>query len=138
MAETSLGFVLAQLRTLPDLRCEPVVRDVTVISSAGVRFGLVAGGRLFFRVGTDTITRYLAREMEPFRLESPADRARLPHLRGYWSVPPEVITDERALVAWAKSALDAVRREPARQRSRGRPFAPARKRRGGGPSSSAE
>jgi TfoX/Sxy family transcriptional regulator of competence genes len=45
-------------------------------------------------------------------------------LRGYWQVPPDVLSDPQSLCAWALRAIDAVRRYGNRRRT------PLRRRRG--------
>lgn len=82
-----------------------------------VPVGVVFGGALFLKAGPETVTRYIARGMRPFR---PGPRQ---PLRGYWRVPIEVLAEPQQLRAWADAALDAARRFGRRRR------APRRRRR---------
>ena len=84
-------------------------------AAADVPVGLVCRGAAYLKAGPDTVTKYIARGMWPYR----GDDVRQP-LRGYWRVPPDVLADERLLAEWAERAVDAARqfgRRPARSRA---------------------
>ena len=77
--------------------------------------GLICRGAAYLKAGPDTVTKYIARGMWPYR----SDDVRQP-LRGYWRVPPDVLADERLLAEWAERAVDAARqfgKRPARRRA---------------------
>ena len=69
-----------------------------------VPIALVHRGAVFFKVGPESVTRYIACGMRPFR---PGPRQAL---RGYWRVPVEVLADATALCDWAAAATDATLR----------------------------
>ena len=59
-------------------------------SGTDAPFGFVLRAEAYFKAGPDTVTKFIARGMSPYR---PAD-VRQP-LRGYWRVPPDVLGDEQ-------------------------------------------
>lgn len=91
--------------------------------------GLVSRGAAFLKAGPDSVTRYIAQGMWPYR----GNDVRQP-LRGYWRVPPDVLEDEPLLADWAARAIDAARqfgRRPARRRAPVTPtLRPKRRKRG--------
>jgi TfoX/Sxy family transcriptional regulator of competence genes len=80
-----------------------------------VPVGLVSHGVTYLKAGPDTVTKYIARGMWPYR----GGEVRQP-LRGYWRVPPDVLADGTLLAEWAARAVDAARQfgsRPARRRA---------------------
>ena len=75
---------------------------------------LVYRWEVYLKAGPDTVTRFIAAGMRPFR---PGPRQ---PLRGYWRVPPDVLADAPTWCAWAAEAADAAlrfgRRRPAPRR----------------------
>jgi DNA transformation protein len=68
-------------------------------------FGLVNDGRLYFRTDDASRPAYLARGMQPFQPNRrPIGPRTVP--RNY-QVPPEIISDPEALLAWAIRATQA-------------------------------
>lgn len=61
-------------------------------------FGIVHRARLYFRVSDRTRALYEDCGMEPFR---PGKGAAM---KTYYEVPPEVIEDQREVIAWAREA----------------------------------
>ncbi len=64
-------------------------------------FALIGDGRLYFKVDGDSVGDYEARGIGPFR---PNERQ---VLRSYYEVPPDVLDDPEALLAWAAEAVRA-------------------------------
>ncbi len=62
-------------------------------------FGIVSGGRLYFKTNTATRGRYEALGMRPFR---PNPRQTL---QCYYEVPADVFDDATELERWARDAL---------------------------------
>ena len=81
-------------------------------------FGVVWMGQVYLKAGPETVTRYVAWSMRPYR---PGPRQTL---RGYWTVPAEVLADADSLVDWATRAV-----QDARQWGRLRRKHPRRRRR---------
>lgn len=67
----------------------------------GEFFGILHGGRLYFRTSDASRPAYIGRGMLPFR---PNARQTL---TSYYEVPPEVLEDGNELLAWARTALAA-------------------------------
>lgn len=61
-------------------------------------FGLISGGRLYFKTNAQSREKYLLRGMEVFQ---PNDRQKL---KNYFEVPADVIEDRMTLTEWAKEA----------------------------------
>ena len=97
-------FVLEQLEGLGETRALAMFGGWGLYCDE-VFFGIVAGGRLYFRTSEGTRVRYEALGMQPFR---PNPRQRL---RAYYEVPADVLDDPAELERWAQ---DAVRCAPGR------------------------
>jgi DNA transformation protein and related proteins len=67
-----------------------------------VIFGIVFGGRLYFKVDDQSKGDYVTRGMPPFR---PNERQTL---KSYYEVPPDVLDDREALLSWAREAIRAA------------------------------
>ena len=65
----------------------------------GEFFGILHGGRLYFRTDEAGRPAYVKRGMQPFR---PNTRQTL---AAYYEVPPEILEDGPELLAWARRAL---------------------------------
>jgi DNA transformation protein len=73
----------------------------------GAFFGLINGGRLYFRTDDDSRPGYLDRGMAAFQ---PPSRPRGPKtVDRNFEVPPDVLADERLLKRWAERAARAAR-----------------------------
>lgn len=68
---------------------------------AGTIFGIVYEDRVYLKVTDETRPRYEDEGMDPFT-PRPGQT-----MRSYHEVPPEVLEDRDALVAWAKEAIQA-------------------------------
>jgi len=75
----------------------------------GVFFGLVADGRLFFRVDDESRGEYESAGSEPF--QPFPDK---PSMRTYFEVPERVQGDRRAMKTWTLRALKAARERDAK------------------------
>lgn len=73
-------------------------------------FGLVDDGRLFFRVGPDTVAAYVERGARPFEPWPGHVMA------GYYEVPSSVLEDAEQAVEWARTAW-SLPRKPSRKRA---------------------
>lgn len=64
-----------------------------------VFFGILYRGRLYFKTDEASRVNYVAHGMQPFRPNAKQT------LKNYYEVPPEIVDDPDALVAWAREAI---------------------------------
>jgi DNA transformation protein len=100
-------FVLGQLRGVKRLGCRAMFGAHGLFRGPRL-FGIVSGGRVYFRTGEATAGAYALRGMEPFRADAPGP------LRNYLRVPPEVLEDPERLRAWANEAAEVGAADGAR------------------------
>ncbi len=107
-------YALEQLRGVGDVDCRPMFGGHGLYygphDRGGVFFGIVSGGRLYFKTDAATRPEYERRGMEPFRPNAKQT------LISYYEVPAEVIEDGEQLAAWG---LRAVECQPPNRRRRG-------------------
>lgn len=63
-----------------------------------VFFGILYKGRLYFRTDDTSRQAYVDRGMQPFQPNMKQT------LKNYYEIPPEIVEDREALVAWAREA----------------------------------
>jgi len=104
-------FVLEQLGGLRPVTCQAMFGGHGLYLE-DVFFGIIAGGRLYFKTDETTRARYAELGMEPFR-PSPKQT-----LSSYWEVPLDVLEDAAELCRWARTAVacDPSKMSPARRR----------------------
>ena len=115
-------FLLEQLASLGRVRARRMFGGVGLWLDETF-FGLIAGaaGTVYFKVDEGNRAAYEAAGAAPFRPF--ADKA---YAMSYWQVPAEVLDDADELVAWARAAVAAARRNRvAARRPRKKP-APSR------------
>jgi DNA transformation protein len=98
-------FVMDQLSALPELRMKAMFGGHGLYQGSHF-FGILMGGRLYFKTDEETRGAYLERGMEPFIYE----KARRTTTINYFEVPPGVLENRDELVAWAKQAIKAAGR----------------------------
>ena len=103
--------VVARLDGLPGLRSKGMFGGYGLWAEDGRFFGIVWGGRVFFRTDAATRARYVERKSTGFVY---ADGE--PPSETYLSVPDDVYDDPPTLMAWAEDAVDAARRAKAGRR----------------------
>ncbi len=81
-------------------------------------FGLISGGRLYFKVDAETEPRFAAAGAAAFTYLRQGKRIAL----SYWEIPPEAPWGSAALIPWAELGLAAAKRalQKRRQKARGR------------------
>ena len=94
-------FVLDQLGGVHGLECRAMFGGHGLYSE-DVFFGIISGGKLYFKTRSSTREKYLEHGMEPFR---PNERQTL---KNYYEVPVDVLEDHDDLTVWA---LEATRVE---------------------------
>jgi DNA transformation protein len=98
--ESFRDYVLDQLRELPGVTARGMFGGFGLYAGT-VFFGIVAGGRVYFKTTAETRPAYEKRGMEPFK---PSEKQTL---KRYYEVPADVLEDSEQLVDWAEGALDA-------------------------------
>lgn len=63
-------------------------------------FGIIHKGRLYFKVTTTSVSRYLDHGMKPFRPNANQT------LKSFYEVPLDVLEDTEQLVAWAVESAE--------------------------------
>jgi DNA transformation protein and related proteins len=86
------------LGALPDLEVRPMFGGYGLYSR-GVMFGILDDGVFYFKVDEVTRTEYETAGMGCFQA-SPTQV-----LRRYYQVPPDLLDDDRELLAWARKAV---------------------------------
>jgi DNA transformation protein len=98
--ESFKDWSLDQLSELGDITVQPMFGGHGIYWR-DVIFGILFGGRLYFKVDDQSKGDYVSRGMPPFR---PNERQTL---TSYYEVPPEILADREALLTWAKEAIRA-------------------------------
>ncbi|MBI1796606.1 MAG: TfoX/Sxy family protein [Candidatus Eisenbacteria bacterium] len=93
-----VAFVLDQMSAIAEVQGRPMFGGLGLYCR-GIFFGIVYGGRLYFRSDDTTRKRFEARGMGPFRPNSRQTLAR------YYEVPVDVLEDRTELAAWAEEAV---------------------------------
>jgi DNA transformation protein len=115
ISKTYRDFVLEQLGRVTPVIGKSMFGGVGIYAQ-GLFFGLIAEGRLYFKVNDATRPDFERRGMEPFR---PFGEN---HAMGYYEVPAGVVEDVSQLEIWTKKAMDVAR--SARQRKAKAPRRP--------------
>ncbi len=109
MVDPTLDALLEQLAPAGAVRARKMFGGAGLYLE-GVFFGLVADGRLFFRVDDESRRDYESAGSEPF--QPFPDK---PSMRTYWEVPEHVQADVRGLKTWTLRALRAAREREKRK-----------------------
>lgn len=73
----------------------------------GLMFGLIADGRLFFKVDDLTEPDFIARGLSPFTYRRSGGRQ---GVMSYYEAPEDLFDDHDSLLAWGQQALKAAYR----------------------------
>jgi DNA transformation protein len=104
MADDSFReFVLDQLSALPELRSRAMFGAHGLYSGEKF-FGILDGGRLFFRTDAVSQADYTARGMGAFTYEM---KGRVMTM-AYYEVPPDMLENGPELTAWASRAIEVA------------------------------
>ncbi len=90
-------YVLEQLAVLGGLRCRAMFGGSGLYSGEQF-FGIVYGGRLYFKTHPDTLQDYLNHHCAVF---VPSEKQ---VLKNYREVPADILEDAEQLAAWARKA----------------------------------
>ena len=100
--ESFKEFVLDQLAALPEVRAKAMFGGHGLYQ-ADRFFGILMGGRLYFKTDEQTRTAHVERRMGPFVYE----KARRTPTLHYFEVPPDILENRDDLVVWARRAIQA-------------------------------
>jgi DNA transformation protein and related proteins len=104
-------FILERLKpVLPNIRTRDTLGGIGLYAGATL-FGLIGQDVLFFKTDAHTCTRFLARQMRPFRPFGAGGE-----VMHYYEVPADVIEDADTFAEWVREAV-AVGRQARRQRA---------------------
>jgi DNA transformation protein len=95
--DSFLEYVLDQLRGLDRVETRAMF-GAHGLYQAGVFFGIVHDGRLYFKTDEESRAEYEQRGMAPFR---PSEKQTL---KNYYELPVDVLEDDEALCLWALRA----------------------------------
>ena len=111
MAEDSFKeFVLDQLAALPEVAARAMFGAHGLYQGENF-FAILDEGRLFFKTNETSRADYLARGMKPFTYRAQGKRLTM----NYHEVPPEILENAPALVAWARQAIGIAAVQPKRR-----------------------
>jgi DNA transformation protein len=96
--ESFVEFIEDQLRSFRDLTIKRMFGGCGLYRGT-VFFGIIANGRLYFKVNDKTKQEYIDRGMGPFQPTSKQT------LKTYYEVPVDVLEDDGELTTWAKAAI---------------------------------
>ncbi len=96
--ESFKDFVLDQLHQLEGVEARRMFGGFGLYRDE-IFFGIVHGGRLYFKTDDSTVSSYRRRKMKPFRPNAG------PTLKNYYRVPVEILEDGDALCEWARHAI---------------------------------
>lgn len=126
MAEDSFKeFVLDQLAALPEVKARAMFGAHGLYQGEQF-FAILDEGRLFFKTNETSQADYLARGMKPFTYQARGKRLTM----NYHEVPPEILENAPALVAWSRQAIRVAAVQPKRRVQPRSPQAGRRARRG--------
>ena len=97
LTDSFRDFVLEQLVTLDGLRCRKMFGGHGLYLGEQF-FGIVHGGRLYFKTHPDTLPDYLNLHCAVF---APSEAQAL---KNYREVPVDILEDTGQLTAWARKA----------------------------------
>ena len=99
--DSFVAFVLEQLSDIDGLGCRAMFGGHGLYFGRTF-FGILFGGRLYFKTDDTTVAAYTRRGMPMFR---PNDRQLL---KTYYEVPADVLEDRHELARWARAATRAA------------------------------
>ena len=108
-------FVLDQLSALPDVRAKAMFGAHGLYCDEKF-FGILGGGRLFFKTDAQSAADYTARGMGPFTYEMKGKVVTM----SFHEVPPDVLEQPHELVVWARKAMGVAAAKPKKAGKRAR------------------
>ena len=95
-------YVLELLEPIGPLRISRFFGGVGIYSGPA-QFAMIMGNSLYFVVDDSTRPKYETAGMEPFSYTTKKGRI---HVRRYFELPEDVLTDSEKLKAWAHESID--------------------------------
>ncbi|MCM8794922.1 MAG: TfoX/Sxy family protein [Candidatus Omnitrophica bacterium] len=93
-------FVMDQLQRMPGVRAKAMFGGHGLYNGNNF-FGIIYKGKLYFRTGPKTVSRYKQAGMKPFKPNAKMT------LKNYYEVPVEVLEDPYQIMVWAAEAEQA-------------------------------
>ncbi len=90
-------FVLDQLNGLHGLTCRTMFGGYGLYQRTTF-FGIIHRGRLYFKVTSESVRRYIDQGMQPFRPNAKQT------LKSFYEVPIDVLEDAERLTDWAEES----------------------------------
>ena len=106
-------FVREQFAPLGGITARPMMGGWCLYCD-GVIFALIVAGELYLKTDPESVSRYEARGLRPFR-PFPDQ----PGVMRYYAAPPEIFEDPEAMREWAGGAVEAGRRSPRKKKRAG-------------------
>lgn len=100
-ADTFSEFVADQLSGLDGLVIKRMFGGSGLYLNK-IFFGILFGGKLYFKTNPETLPQYLAENSKPFVYSKKGKKTI--RLKKYYEVPVDILEDSRALKAWARQA----------------------------------
>lgn len=103
--DTFAEFVADQLERLEGLKIKRMFGGHGLYLKESF-FGILSGGKLYFKTHPETLPDYLALKSKPFEYSKPGKK--IIRLRHYFEVPADILEDRKALKVWAVKAAEAA------------------------------
>lgn len=97
-AESFKCYIEDALQVLGDVRLRRMFGGYGIYRGE-IFFGILHQDRLYFKTNETSRVNYTAHGMQPFQPNAKQT------LKNYYEVPPEIVDDPEALVAWAREAI---------------------------------
>ena len=97
-------YVLELLEPIGPLRISRFFGGVGIYFGSA-QFAMIMGNSLYFVVDDSTRLKYETAGMEPFSYTTKKGRV---HVRRYFELPEDVLTDSEKLKAWAHESIDTA------------------------------
>ena len=107
-----LDFLRDQLRGLGRITTRRMFSGAGLYCD-GVIFALILRDTLYFKVDDGNRSAYEAEGLEPFTYEA---RGKTVRIGAYWQVPERLFDEPDEMLDWARGALAAARRAPAKKK----------------------
>ena len=107
-----LAFLKDQLRGLGHITTRRMFSGAGLYCD-GLILALILRDTLYFKVDDGNRQAYAAEGLEPFTYEA---RGRKVRIGAYWQVPERLFDDPDEMLDWARAALAAARRAPAKKK----------------------
>ena len=109
-----LAFLKDQLHGLGTITTRRMFSGASLYCD-GLIFALILRDTLYFKVDDGNRQAYEAEGLEPFTYQA---RGKTVRIGAYWQVPERLFDEPDEMLDWARAALAAARRAPAKKKPR--------------------